>query len=57
MTDPNALPATDELVAILSAEGAPPSIILDIGGSEDLNGNGLVQASLDDQGQLALRDI
>jgi hypothetical protein len=51
------VPGQDELVAILSAEGAPPSIVLDIGGSADLDGDGLVEASLDDQGQLVLRDV
>jgi len=51
------IPDTAALVAILSAEGAPPYIVLDIGGSADLDGDGLVEVSLDDQGQLVQRDV
>lgn len=50
------IPDQDALIAILSADGAPPHIILDIGGSEDLNGDGLVKASLDAAGALVLED-
>lgn len=52
-----ALPGQDELLEILTAEGAPPRIILDVGGSADVNGNGLVEASLDDLGRLVMRDV
>ena len=51
------IPGQDELVAILTAEGAPSCITLDIGGSEDLDGDGLVEASLDEHGKLVLRDV
>ncbi len=50
------IPGQDAIIAILSADGAPPHIILDIGGSADLNGDGLVKASLDDAGALVLED-
>lgn len=54
MTD---IPDRDEIVTILSAPGAPPHIVLDIGGSADLNGDGLVRASLDADGGLVLEDV
>ncbi|MDQ1174160.1 hypothetical protein QE430_002467 [Microbacterium testaceum] len=50
------LPGQDALVAILSADNAPPHVILDIGGSADLDGNGLVKARLDADGALVLED-
>lgn len=46
----------DDLIAILSAEGAPPTITLDIGGSEDLDGDGIVTVSLDADGALIFED-
>lgn len=48
--DPAALPGHDEIRNILQSEGAPPRITLDIGGSEDLDGDGLVTVSLGDDG-------
>ena len=44
------IPDHDQIRAILQAEGAPPRITLDIGGSEDLNGDGLVSVSLGEDG-------
>lgn len=51
------IPDQEEIVAILRADGAPPHIILDIGGSADLNGNGLLKASLDANGELVFEDV
>lgn len=50
------IPDHEAIIAILRADGAPPHIILDIGGSADLNGNGLVKASLDADGVLVFED-
>lgn len=55
--EPSEIPGHAELVALLSEPGAPPVLTLDIGGSEDINGNGLVQASLDGNGALILQDV
>lgn len=44
------LPGRDEIRSILQSEGAPPRITLDIGGSEDLDGDGLVNVSLGNDG-------
>jgi len=54
MTD---IPDQGALIEILKADGAPPHIILDIGGSADLNGDGLVKASLDADGALVFEDV
>ncbi|QZD98611.1 hypothetical protein SEA_JEMERALD_23 [Microbacterium phage Jemerald] len=51
------LPDHDALKAILSEEGAPPYIVLDIGGSEDLDGDGLVSVALTDAGELTFKDV
>ena len=56
MVTPEAIPDHDALRAILAADGAPPHIILDIGGSADLYGYGLVKATLDDAGALDFED-
>lgn len=53
MTD---IPDQEALAAILAAPGAPPYILLDIGGSADLDGDGFVRASLDDVGALVIED-
>lgn len=50
------IPSHDQIRAILSAEGAPPRITLDIGGSEDINGDGLVTAELDEDNNLIFKD-
>lgn len=50
------IPGQDAIIEILSAENAPPHIILDIGGSADINGDGLVKARLDDNGALVFED-
>lgn len=50
------IPSQEELVAILSTPGAPPRLTLDIGGSEDIDGDGIVIASLDSQGNLVIED-
>lgn len=49
-------PGQDQIIEILQTPGAPPYIILDIGGSADLNEDGAVKASLDADGQLVLED-
>lgn len=56
MASPEAIPDHAALVAILSADGGPPHMILDIGGSADLDGDGLVTVSLDDDGGLVFED-
>ena len=51
------IPDHDQIREILTAEGAPPRITLDIGGSEDLNGDGLVNVRLgDDRHELVFED-
>ena len=50
------LPGADQIREILTADGAPPHIILDIGGSADIDGDGLVRARLDDAGELVFED-
>lgn len=44
------IPNHNQIRAILQGEYAPPRITLDIGGSEDLNGDGLVTVSLGEDG-------
>lgn len=44
--EPAKLPDHDQIRAILQAENAPPRITLDIGGSKDVNSDGLVTVSL-----------
>jgi len=51
-----AIPDADAIVEILKADGAPPRIMLDIGGSADIDGDGIVYASLDTAGELVLED-
>ncbi|MGN7969029.1 hypothetical protein [Microbacterium sp. 22296] len=53
----DSIPGRDQIVEILKAEGAPPHIVLDIGGSADLNGDGLVRAFLDEHGELQIEDV
>jgi hypothetical protein len=55
--DAGQIPDHTELRAILTTKGAPPHIILDVGGSADLNGDGLVEVSLDERGELVFRDV
>jgi len=50
------IPDSDAIVTILKSEGAPPRIMLDIGGSEDIDGDGVVYASLDADGLLVIED-
>lgn len=56
MVTPEAIPDHAALAAILSAPDGPPHMILDIGGSADLDGDGLVQVSLDGDGGLVFED-
>lgn len=56
MITPNDLPDPGALVAVLSEEGAPTRLTLDIGGSADIDGDGIVIASLDSEGKLVLED-
>lgn len=56
MADASAVPAHEEIKEILKAFGAPPYITLDIGGSEDLDGDGSVRASLGPDGELIFED-
>lgn len=44
------IPDHDQIRAILQGEYAPPRITLDIGGSDDLDGDGVVIVSLGDDG-------
>lgn len=54
--DGESIPDHEGLIELLSGEDAPPHLILDIGGSADLNGDGLVQVSLDEGGNLFFQD-
>lgn len=45
------IPDHSALREILQSEGAPPRLVLDIGGSDDLDGDGLVEVSLADDGE------
>lgn len=51
------IPSHDQIRKILTAEGAPPYIVLDIGGSADLNGDGLVRAQIGIDGELDFEDV
>lgn len=48
--DVSQIPDQAALRSILQAADAPPRIILDIGGSADIDGNGLVSARLAEDG-------
>lgn len=51
------IPDHDQIRSILQAEGAPPRITLDLGGSDDIDGDGLVNVSLgDDDHELVFED-
>lgn len=56
MTAPEAIPDHAALRSILSAPDAPPRITLDIGGSKDIDGDGLVTVRLDDADELVFED-
>ena len=56
MVDPETIPDHAALKSLLSAPDGPPHMILDIGGSADLNGDGLVKVALDDVGDLVFED-
>uniref|UniRef100_A0AAU6R5H1 Minor tail protein n=1 Tax=Micrococcus phage Kurnik TaxID=3092208 RepID=A0AAU6R5H1_9CAUD len=56
MEPKDAVPDHEALKEILSSEGAPPRITLDVGGSADLNGDGIVTVELDDDGELVFKD-
>ncbi|AWN07747.1 hypothetical protein HOT31_gp076 [Microbacterium phage Hendrix] len=50
------IPGHDQIKEALLAEGAPPHFILDIGNSDDLDGDGLVKVSLGLDGELVFED-
>lgn len=51
------IPDHEQIRTILQSEGAPPRITLDIGGSDDLDCDGLVTVRLGDDGhELAFED-
>ena len=56
MVDPDSIPDHPAIKAILSDPQGPPRITLDIGGSEDLDGDGLVTVSLGADGELVFED-
>lgn len=56
MADPNSIPDHGAIKAILNDPSGPPRLTLDIGGSEDLDGDGLVTVSLDADGELVFED-
>lgn len=56
MVDPEAIPDHAALKSLLSAPDGPPRMTLDIGGSADLDGDGLVTVRLDDAGELIFED-
>lgn len=49
--DLNAIPNREALVDVLKADGAPPWLMLDIGGS-DFDGDGVIYVGLDAAGEL-----
>jgi len=51
------IPDHASLKEMLSAEGAPPYLVLDLGGSADLNADGIVSVLLGDDGELVFRDV
>lgn len=61
MSDPSTMPTIPDHAALrelLSAEGAPPHLILDIGGSADIDGDGLVRVTLGNgNGELIFEDV
>lgn len=57
MTAPS-VPDHEGLIEILQAEGAPSRITLDIGGSADIDGDGLVAVRLSEDGKsLIFEDV
>jgi hypothetical protein len=55
--DPDTIPDHAALREALMAPGAPEYMILDIGGSADLNGDGLVRVELCTDGSLEFTDV
>lgn len=53
---PDTVPGHEALKEILSAPDAPPRLTLDIGGSEDLDGDGIVTVRLDTDGERVIED-
>lgn len=51
------VPAHEELKQILNEPSAPPRLVLDLGGSKDLDADGLVSVSLDADGELVFEDV
>lgn len=45
------IPNQEALVEVLKADGAPPWIMLDVGGSE-FDGDGVIYVALGDEGEL-----
>lgn len=56
MVDPATIPDHDGIKEILSAPDGPPVMVLDLGGSEDLDGDGLVSVYLKPDGELGFED-
>lgn len=56
MADPNSIPDHEALRVLLSSPDAPPRLTLDIGGSEDVDGDGLVTVFLGADGELVFED-
>lgn len=56
MTLADSIPGLDQIEVILKQDGAPPYVILDIGGSADLDGDGAVRVRLDDEGNVIVED-
>lgn len=50
------VPDHEALKKILSAPDAPPRLTLDIGGSEDIDGDGIVTVRLDADDELVIED-
>ena len=56
MVDPDLVPDHAALKTILSDPAGPPQMTLDVGGSADLDGDGVVTVDLDADGELAFED-
>ena len=53
---PDSIPDHAAIRAILNAPDGPPRVTLDIGGSADIDGDGVVTVRLDADGELVFED-
>lgn len=46
MSSPTEIPNQEQIVDLLLQEGAPPRLMLDIGGSQEIEGDGVIYVAL-----------